>query len=226
MPSRTEVLANGEIYHIYNRAIDGRVVFKSKREFQRALSALWYYRHESLTKSLSAYLRLGMDLQSIYREKLKDIDLNVNVLCFCLMSNHLHLLIKQVKDNGISQYLANVQNSYTRYFNIIKDRKGPIFLNQFKAIRIETDEQLIHVSRYIHLNPYTGYVVKTLEELESYPWSSFSEYLGYSIVPYQFCDKGMILGYFNGNKQYKKFVVNQADYQRELERIKHLTFEM
>ena len=141
------------------------------------------------------------------------------------MPNHFHLLLKQIIDGGISKFMSNFTNRYTRYLNTKNDRNGPIFQGRFKAIRIETDEQLLHVCRYIHLNPYTSYVVKTFSNLEKYPYSSFPEYLGKT--KREFCNKELILHHFNKDrKDYKKFVFNQANYQRELNKIKHLTLEI
>ena len=82
--------------------------------------------------------------------------------------NHLHLILRQLADNGISKFMANLSDSYVSCFNVKHKRKGPLFQGRFKAITVESDEQLIHLSRYIHLNPYTSYVVKTIPELFSY----------------------------------------------------------
>lgn len=146
----------------------------------------------------------------------------VSILSFCLMPNHFHFLIKQLKDNGIKRFLSNFQNSYTKYFNTKNVRKGSLLLDQFKAVRIETDEQLIHVSRYIHLNPYTAYIVKSLDELENYPWSSFKEFIdGQKDI----ADIEVVLSYFKNIKDYKIFMYDQASYQRKLDAIKHLVLE-
>lgn len=138
------------------------------------------------------------------------------------MPNHFHLQLKQKEDQGIAKFLSNLQNSFTRYFNISHERDGSLFLDQFKAIRIETDEQLIHVSRYIHLNPYTGYVVKSLKDLENYSWSSFPDYFqeGENLI-----EKDFILSFFKSSEEYKRFVFDQADYQRKLKEIEHLLLE-
>lgn len=139
------------------------------------------------------------------------------------MPNHFHLLVRQVMNNGISQFVGNATNSYTRYFNTKRRRTGPIFEGKFKSVRIETEKQLLHVSRYIHLNPYTGYVVKTLDDLESYQYSSFSEYITPSSL--DLFERDAILSSFRSANAYKKFVFDQADYQRTLNRIRHLTLE-
>lgn len=139
------------------------------------------------------------------------------------MPNHFHLLLKQKVDNGISKFVANFSNSYTRYLNTKTRRIGPIFQGKFQAIRIETEEHLQHVCRYIHLNPYTSYLVKDLNDLENYPYSSFPEYLGKTKK--DFCQKEDILYHFKSPKKYREFVFNQADYQRSSNRIKHLSLE-
>jgi len=146
-----------------------------------------------------------------------------DVVAWCLMPNHFHLLLKQTKNAGIENFLQRVAGSCSHYFNTKYKRKGPLFEGRFQAIRIESDEQLLHLSRYIHLNPYSGYVVKTLRQLEDYPYSSFPEYIEKKEV--EVCNKDIILEEFDTPKSYKKFVFDQADYQRSLERIKHQTLE-
>lgn len=91
------------------------------------------------------------------------------------MPNHFHLLLQQIRDGGITEFISKLTNSYTRYFNIRNKRIGPLFQGEFKAVHVETDEQLIHLSRYIHLNPIVSYITK---KLESYQWFSYLEYLG------------------------------------------------
>lgn len=138
------------------------------------------------------------------------------------MLNHFHFLLQQIQDNGISIFLANLQNSYARYFNTKYDRGGSLFREMFKAVRIESEEQLIHVTRYIHLNHVTAYLIK-LEELEYYPYTSFPVYMGN--VPYEFVSTDLILNHFKTPERYKEFVFNQADYQRKLRNIKHLLLD-
>lgn len=105
---------------------------------------------------------------------------------------------------------------------------GPEVLRQVRQAALtcppeETEEQLTHLSRYIHLNPHTGYVINSLEELEKYPWSSFPNYLQ---GKGELVDISSILGLFKNPGQYKKFVFDQADYQRELKEIEHLLLEI
>jgi len=224
MPGRILPLVTDEIYHVFNRGIDHRPTFTDKKEFQRAMMVLSFYRFSTPPVKLSKFFLLSNER----REKILS-DLNnenkklVEILAFCLMPNHFHLLLKQVENNGISKYLSNLQNSYTRYFNTKNERIGPLFLDQFKAVRIQTDEQLLHVSRYIHLNPLTSYVVKNFEKLEDYPWSSLKEYLGTNSI--KFCSVEPVLNFFKKTESYKKFLQDQVAYQQELHKIKHLILE-
>jgi putative transposase len=88
---------------------------------------------------------------------------------------------------------------------------------------VRTEEQLLHLSRYIHLNPYSTSIVKNLDVLYKYEWSSLKEYVGVEENPV--CEKEMILSYFKAKENYKNFIANHAEYQRELKLIENLIFE-
>ena len=77
----------------------------------------------------------------------------VTFVSYVLMPNHFHLLVQQLTDDGISRLMKLLSDSYTRYFNTKNERVGPLLQGQFKAVRVESDEQLLHLSPYIHLNP-------------------------------------------------------------------------
>ena len=222
MPSRKVPLATGEIYHVFNRGIDRRPTFTDKREYQRAILAIKFYRFVKPPLKLSRLLSLTNDESVNILQSLGKGRLLVEIISFCLMPNHYHFLLRQKTERGISQFISQLQNSYTRYFNTKNERIGPLFLDQFKTVRIESDEQLLHVSRYIHLHPYSSFVTKGLEDLIIYPWSSFPEYLQRQEG---FCDKDEVLSFFKSSELYKKFVLDQADYQRKLDQIKHLTID-
>jgi len=222
MPGRLTPLVNGQAYHIFNRGIDRRPTFTNKRECQRAIEAINLYQFSNPPLKLSKFLKLADEERNDIVKTLIATEKLIEVLSYCLMPNHFHFLLLQKKEGGIAKFLSNFQNSYTRYFNTRHERDGSLFLDQFKAVRIETEEQLVHVSRYIHLNPHTGFVVKTLEELESYPWSSFSYYI---IEKSPYVDSNMILSRFGKAEEYKQFVFDQADYARKLKEVEHLILE-
>ncbi|MFC1726953.1 transposase [Patescibacteria group bacterium] len=224
MPIRETPLINNEIYHLFNRGVDSCPTFLTSVDYRRFLKTINFYRYFPLPVRLSQFLDYSIkEKENILNDLASSMKDQVSILSFCLMPNHYHILARQIKDNGISNFLRLVQNSYTKYFNIKKERIGPLFQGPFKVVRVETDEQLIHLSRYIHLNPYSSYVVKSIEDLVKYPWSSFTNYLGKN--SHQFVNKRFVLGMFKSKREYQNFVFNQADYQRQFEIIKHLAWE-
>lgn len=224
MPGRIIPLVTEQIYHVLNRGISLQPAFKGIRDLTRALELIRYYQNKRTSLRYSQFVILSRERRSqILEDLVKKKEVLVEIICFCLMHNHFHFLLKQKEEEGISKFISQFTNSYTRYFNVKNRRNGPLFQGKFKAVRVETEEQLLHLSRYIHLNPYSSYTVKTLKELENYPWSSLPEYLGRSQIG--FCHKEIVLDQFRYPKLYQKFVFNQADYQRSLERIKHLALD-
>lgn len=224
MPQRTIPLVNDQYYHVFNRSINKEPIFTKSKDCQRAITALNYYSFSGSPIRLAYFLAQGPDkrfeIMNALKSKSKRL---VDIICFCLIPNHFHLLLKQNTESGISKFLSLFQNSYTKYFNTKYSRHGHLFQGQFKAVRIEDDEQLLHASRYIHLNPYSSFAIKTITELETYQYSSLSEYLGKARE--ELCQKEIIMSHFANTAAYKKFVFDQADYQRRLEEIKHLLLE-
>lgn len=220
MPLRSVPLVTNEIYHLLNRGNGAIPIFNRDYDFQKFLETLFYYQNNNPPLRFSKFIRLPTTERKDFLEKLgKKRDFLVEIVCFCLMPNHFHLLTRQLKENGILNFMRLVQDSYARYFNLKNKRKGSLFENRFKAIYIETDSQLLHVSRYIHLNPYSSHVVKDLSLLLKYPYSSLSEYL--NLTSTEHCRKEIILKQFSKIEEYKKFLYDRADYQRSLEEIKH-----
>ncbi|MEK7188729.1 MAG: transposase [Patescibacteria group bacterium] len=221
MPLRKVLLTTNEFYHVLNRGVASLPIFRKVSDYKRFLSLVDYYRFSDANLSYSKFA----DFSSEERIKFKDKNLNnpqVEILAYCLMHNHFHFLLKQVNDNGILKFMSSLQNAYSKYFNIKTDRNGPLSQGRFKAIWIENEEILLHISRYIHLNPSTSYLVNS-ENLTSYKWFSLPEYIGG--VQSLFINTGLILNTAGGIKNYKKFVFDQLDYQRKLDSIKHLFLE-
>lgn len=183
-------------------------IFDNSYGFQRFLKTMVYY------QILGPKPRF-----SLFAPTTNSLDKNrkiIEIICYCLMPNHFHLLIKQLNDGGITEFIAKLSNSYTKYFNTKNRRVGPLLQGEFKSVLIESNEQLLHLSRYIHLNPLvSGFV----DDLKEYPWSSYLEYIGLNTQ--QICSKEIILNQFKSPKDYQKFVMNQESYGRELEIIKH-----
>lgn len=222
MPYRKIPIVAGEIYHVFNRSVAKQPIFLYDRDYQRAIEVIKFYRHKDLPLRFSHYNRLPLEQKGKIGNLIEESPIVIEILAFCLMPNHLHFLLKSLTEDGIIKFMSNLQNSYAKYFNIKHERTGTLFQPMFKAVRIESDGQLIHVCRYIHLNPVTAYLVKTIEGLENYPWSSYIYYLSNSL---SFISKELILSFFKNLKEFKKFTADQVDYQRRLDLIKHLSLE-
>lgn len=116
--------------------------------------------------------------------------------------------------------MRQLGDAYTRYFNTERKRKGNLFSGRFKAVKIESGEQLTHLSRYIHLNPAVACLCKDPKE---YLWSSYNFYLGNA--DNSFCRKEDILTNFSTIKGYEQFVLDHLDYARKIDAIKHLAVD-
>lgn len=215
--ARKDPLVNGEIYHVFNRGIDKRTTFTSYNEYLRAYRTIKFYQVINPPIRFSSYLLLSEEFRQKINKKL-DGEKLTTIFAYCLMPNHFHFLIRQEVDGGISKFIGQFLNSYTRYFNTKNKRVGGLFLDQFKNNLISGEGQFLHVSRYIHLNPYSSCVVKNLDELIAYKWSSLREYL--CVDKDGLCNKSLVMDAFNNNKnQYKKFVLDRAEYQKELKEL-------
>lgn len=212
MSSRKIPLVNGEFYHVYNRGINKQAIFVDDRDFQRIILTVRYYRVRKQVIKLSYLLaKSNPEIEETISNQSK-LPQNVLFLAYCFMPNHFHFLVRQEADGGISKFMGDLQNSYTKYFNAKHKRVSSLLDRQFKAVLIESQEQLFHVVRYIHLNPYSSGIVSELRKVFSYPYS--------------FVDTNLVEN-FTGvkNTEYRKSVEDHAGYQRQLEVIKHLTID-
>lgn len=223
MPSnRKIVFANGEYYHIFNRGVEKRPIFTNKYEFSRALDSINFYRFGDLPIRYSKYLNLDKNKKSEFLKSLQKNMPQIEIVAFCLMGNHFHFLIKQLYDNGVVKFMAKFQNSYTKYFNTKNRRVGPLLQGVFKSVHVADDEQLVHLSRYIHLNSVFGFNIKA-EYLKSYIWSSYPEYLG--IRDTHMINPEVVLSFFKNPKEYEKFVLDHIDYAKKIKNIEHLLID-
>lgn len=221
MPTRQTPLVNGQYYHIFNRGVARQPIFFRKRDYERLLLTFDYYRFAKPPLRLSKLLQLPNEQVDQLLLSLQTSAKLVTVCCYVFMPNHFHLILHQETDKGISVYISRTINSYTRYQNTRSKRVGPVFQGAFKAVRIETEEQLLHLSRYIHLNPVTSYVVDQ-NNLFTYPWSSL---YAYAETDNQLVDSSIIMGSFTSFDSYKTFLTDNVDYAKRLEEIKHLVID-
>ena len=140
----------------------------------------------------------------------------VDIIAFCIMPTHIHLVLKQYEKNGISKFINLALASYSRYFNMKHKRKGPLWEGRFKNVLVKNDDQFIHLTRYIHLNPVTDYLV---DNPRNWEYSSYKEYLNLTRSDEKLCNFRKYLD-INAVK-YEKSVIERIKYQRELAQIKN-----
>lgn len=221
MPRRNLILASGEIYHVFNRSLGDEPIFQTVRNLNRTIEIVNYYRFPQRIK-YSRFKLLPQNLREQYLLSLKNVAPLIEIYAFVFMPNHYHFLIKQLDVAGIVKFIGNYQNSFAKYYNIKNNRLGNLFESRFKAKRVETREEFIHISRYIHLNPATSFIIN-FDSLISYPWTSFGAYADEK--KNTFVSTKTLINELKSRNNYVKFVANQVDYQRKLKLIKKLVFD-
>lgn len=209
------------IFHIFNRSINGEIIFGEAENCNRMLTNIAYYRQTEQPVSLSYYLTWCAKNKSPMNLGGKRL---ITLHSYCLMPTHFHLLVSQNEEHGISEFMGNIQNSYTRYFNSTHDRTGHIFQGQYKIVEITSDEQLLHVSRYIHLNPTTAGLIDD-KNLEEYEYSSLYE-LTHKNSSHHLANFAKIVKTDDQSiRTHLKFIKDNAGYQRQLKQIEKLLFD-
>ncbi len=159
-------LFNGQIYHIYNRGVDKRNIFSNTDDHQRFSDGLIIFNNiENLNGNHFADL-LDCDDRSPM----------VNIIAYCLMPNHFHLLLEQLVDDGIARFLQKMSTSYTMYFNKKYQRNGALLQGTFKRSHIKSDSKLLEMSKYIHFNPYK--ILRTENDTAADIGKNYSNTLG------------------------------------------------
>lgn len=220
MPARNSLktyIKNG-FYHIYNRGVDKRNIFIDEQDYKMFL----YY--------LKVYLLSKEDLDNDSKKlqgtvpcriKRKNFFSKINLLSYCLMPNHFHLLIKQKDVNDISNFMKCLLTNYSMYFNRKYDRSGVLFQGRYKAVNVNNSNYLLRLSRYIHANPAVLLGTVPSKRLQEYDYSSYQEYLG--IRNTKWIKSEIILDIFSNNQyktkkseEYKKFVEDSNEVAREI----------
>lgn len=216
MSKREKPLFTEKVYHVFTRSIAKFKVFRTPDEYKRIIERLSFYSLSDPTISFS-YFSSRKIKDTIMQNRSQSSRRLVKIIAYCIMPTHVHLILKQLEDNGISTFMCRVFNSYSKYFNLKTNRKGPVWEGRFRNVEVETDEQLLHLTRYLHLNPSTSFLTKKPED---WPYSSYLEFLGKTNKENRICEFLDILDI--KPKNYKKFVDLQINYQRQLKCIKDL----
>lgn len=212
---------NEEYYHIYCRGVEKRLIFMDDRDYLRFLLSLKVFNTAGLS-----WISEKQNLD----EKISKEDNLVDILCYCLMPNHYHLLLKQRIDGGITKFMRKLNTGFTMYFNLKNERKARLFESRFKSVHVDDNSYLLHLWRYIHLNPL-DLINKNWREgkfkdakfirafLEDYKWSSY-RYFSTNL-------KSEIINKDIFEELYDKDLENSLIQwsQRDLDSLSHLTLE-
>ena len=225
MPGKNSLKIYGEdcYYHVYNRGVNKRKIFKDKQDYSVFLSYLKGYLLPCDREKFMQILTNALSTTNEKEQAKKQLRLNnfsdrVFLIAYCLMPNHFHFLIKQKDIQGMELMMRSLMTRYTMYFNKRHGRVGTLFQSSYKAVLIESDAQLLHVSRYIHLNPFSGNILKGVslfDQITSQP-SSYPVYLGK--IKQNWVKTEIILSNFSksGFSSYQNFVeLRDNDFELE-----------
>lgn len=213
MPSRNllKISVEGGYYHIYNRGVEKRTIFEDEQDHKVFLGYLKEYlspkpRPDDVVQNFT--LR-GTSFKGVPRQP-KNYHKKIELLVYCLMPNHFHFIIKQVKKGSMEGFMRSLATRYSMYFNNKYDRVGPLYQGIYKASRITSDTYLLHLSRYIHLNP-----AEYTKDLTG-AFSSYAEYLGLRKTAW--INTKEILSFFNNAKS--DFLKSVNTYRNFIEKYK------
>src|SRR3989344_4787987 len=165
--------AKGEMYHVYNRGVGKMNLFEDSDDFKVFLNRLKENLFPETAKlAQDNKFSISTRYKKIYKRKLLPPN-SFDLICYCLMPNHFHLLIQQLTDLSVNKLISKVCTGFSIYYNKKHNRVGSVFQDAFKAVLIENNEQLLWTSLYIHENPQKSGLV---EKPEDYEWSSFLDY--------------------------------------------------
>lgn len=235
MPIKRPQLVNNEIYHIVLRGVGDSTIFQNINDYYRGIFSLYEFNdstHVHIRDRRRDRLRAKRNGQEQFSA---NRDLLVEVLAFYFMPNHIHLLLQQIKDNGITDFMRKSGGGYASYFNKKYERKGHLFQNRFRAVHITTIEQLRNTFVYIHTNGISliesGWKEKgitnpeeTINFLENYKWSSYQDYIGKKNFP-SVTDRELLLKVMGGEEDCRKFVENWIRYKGNIKELGEINLE-
>ncbi len=171
-----------EHYHIYNRGAHKEPIFRDATDYLRFLQLLYV---ANSVKSVRFY---NLDLNRIFSYNRGDT--LVDIIAYCLMPNHFHLIIEEKMENGTSKFLRKLCTGYSMYFNFKYDHSGTIFQGSVKSKHVGNDDYFRYLIQYVHLNPYgieepemmkatkQEHLDEAIAVSREYEYSSYKDYLG------------------------------------------------
>ncbi len=210
---------NNEIYHVYNRGVEKRKIFLDNQDYARFVHDLFEFNDQNAALNINYYFNRQAQSMEVRLPKIREKrKLLVEVIVFCLMPNHFHLILKQRIDGGITEFMRKLGTGFANYFNKKYERVGPLFQGKFKSVVIKDDSHFLHLPYYVHCNPLDLVTPKWrdggIEDikkgsnfLENYRWSSYLDYIGKKNFP-SVTQRDFLLKFFGGSVQYKKDMTN------------------
>jgi putative transposase len=232
---RKEQFAPGEYYHIYSRTIFNIPEFE---DYENALKLNQAFLLANSTESTKAFDYLRTFNKATWRKSIEIAwrgDKFADVVSYVIMPDHYHLLLKEVRENGITDFLRSCNTSIAKYINIKKDRRGPLFESSFKSKHIDSNEYLLHLSLYIHLNPLDFIDNKNWRHgqlknwhlkkkaLLKYPWSSLKNFIYDDFEDLILSGTEIILDQFKSKKDYESFLKDWSE--GDLEKINDVVID-
>jgi len=218
MPAKNtlKTYVDNSYYHIYNRGVEKRTIFQDDQDYKVFLSYLQFY----LTDPLR-----GDSHKSFPSQQLHNHNSTINLIAYCLMSNHFHLYIKQFDKHSINYFMRSLATRYSMYFNKRYHRVGKLFQGAYKAVLLTNELQYLYLSKYIHRNPL-DLVNNDPIKLVEYPYSSYRNYLGY--IHQEWVKPNEIKDYFskeNHHTPYREFVEESKELSTEITTLGNSTID-
>lgn len=207
-----------------DRGVDKRKIFLDTQDHFRFIHDLFEFNDEdsvntafhSFKRKYGEYYDVGRRNIMVQKKERKRRKMLVDILAFCLMPNHYHLLLTPRVQNGIALFIKKLNGGYAKYFNARYERSGALFEGRYKRVIIKNEAHFIHLPYYIHLNPLDlitpkwrerrlNNFTKAMKFLDSYRWSSHLDYAGEKNFP-SVTKRDFLLEFFGGHKQYKEGV--------------------
>jgi putative transposase len=210
MPAKNTIkiyVADG-IYHIYNRGVEKRVIFEDHTDYKMFLHCLKeaLLSPDKLLKQPHVFTLKGESFKGVMKP-VKNYFGNIELLAYCLMPNHFHLIIKQKNDRIMDSFMRSIATRYSIYFNKKYRRVGSLFQGPYKAVLVDDDIYLLHLSRYLHRNS----LLYTKNLIDAY--SSYADYLGKRHT--EWVNSQLILAFFQPTKL--PFLLHTNSYQSFVE---------
>lgn len=223
MPKRKEVIVPGEIYHVYNKSAGSENIFSSTYDVNQALRRIRYFKFLRRMKYVDFVgTKENFEVKLLAHDSFEHDKPLIEIYSHSIMPNHYHFVLKELISNGLTSFISNFQKSFARLYNAKNNRIGVAFQGRFKVKHIVSTEQLIHVVRYVHLNPVTAHMFE-FSKLSGSERTSYKEYL--NLQENKITDTEFILKQFSNIKSFIDFHKNQVDYQRKLASIKKILLD-